>query len=80
MVSTLLFTGAKLVESSTRSGTSSPSLVIGLVLMEGCPGVFSCLQLRSRGVVSDEGSVMGGEVSPVGAEVGEAPNVTDGCT
>ena len=78
MVSTLLMTGEKQAESSTRSGTSSPSLVIVLVLTEDFSGVVSCLKLRFRGVVSEGGSVMGGDTGLVEADVGGAPNEADG--
>ena len=78
MVSTFLITGEKLGVSSTRSGTLSSSLVMGLVLIVGASGFVSCLQLRSRGLLSEGGSVMGGVTGLVAAVVGGAPNADDG--
>ena len=72
------FVGEKLAQSSTKSGTSSPSLEIGLVL-GGCPGVFSFLQLKSSGVVSVEGSVIGAVPCLAGSLDGGALKVADGC-
>ena len=74
MVSTFLITGEKLVVSVILSS----SLVMGHVLIVGASGLACSLQLRSRGLFSNGGSVIGGVTGLPAAVVGGAPHTDEG--